>query len=91
MPDLPILISFVIAAFVVVIVPGVTVSALVITDLITLSAEDWQEANGTLRFRRTCGCVPAKSTSMESSPIVTLALTGSGVSSTPSSSTAASP
>jgi len=45
MPDLPILISFIVAAFVVVIVPGVTVSALVSTSLARgLAAGLWMEA-----------------------------------------------
>ena len=44
MPDLPILISFIVAAFVVVIVPGVTVSALVSTSLARgLAAGLWME------------------------------------------------
>jgi len=45
MPDLPILISFVVAAFVVVIVPGITVSALVSTSLARgMVAGFWMEA-----------------------------------------------
>ncbi len=44
MPDLPILLSFVVAAFVVVIVPGVTVSALVSTSLARgMAAGFWME------------------------------------------------
>ncbi|MDC9824371.1 LysE family translocator [Devosia sp. ZB163] len=45
MPDLPILVSFIVAAFVVVIVPGVTVSALVSTSLARgMAAGFWMEA-----------------------------------------------
>lgn len=45
MPDLPILLSFIVAAFVVVIVPGVTVSALVSTSLARgMAAGLWMEA-----------------------------------------------
>lgn len=45
MPDLPILLSFIVAAFVVVIVPGVTISALVSTALARgMSAGFWMEA-----------------------------------------------
>lgn len=45
MPDLPILLSFIVAAFVVVIVPGVTVSALVSTSLARgMAAGFWMEA-----------------------------------------------
>ena len=45
MPDLPILLSFVVASFVVVIVPGITVSAVVSTGLARgFAAGLWMEA-----------------------------------------------
>jgi hypothetical protein len=66
-------------------------SGLVRTDLRQLSAAETVDENGQLRLRATCLQVPAKSMATVLPLIVTLALTVSGSSVMPSSSTASSP
>ena len=66
-------------------------SGLVSADLTQESVAEIVEAQGQLRLRLTWPQVPAKSTSIVSPAIVTVAFTTSGSSLRPSSSTASSP